>query len=82
MLAVRYYVYRGTDLAVTFEYGRRPVYHGALGRRVRALLAAPGGSLAAAGFHIVADEAARGPDSRQGGGERGETARRHGAQRS
>ena len=53
---MRYHVYHGTAVAVTFEYGRRPVYHGALGRWVRELLVAPGGSLAAAGFHIVPDD--------------------------
>ena len=59
---MRYHVYHGTALAVTFEYGRRPVYHGALGRRVWELLGAPGGSLAAAGFHIVPADASIGPD--------------------
>ena len=34
-------IYRGTDLAATFDYGRDPVYHGDLGRRVRALVEAP-----------------------------------------
>ena len=34
-------VYRGTTLAATLAYRRAPVYHGALGARVRALLEAP-----------------------------------------
>src|SRR5205823_10622432 len=34
-------VYRGTTLAASLAYRRAPVYHGALGARVRALLAAP-----------------------------------------
>ncbi len=61
---MRYHVYHGTALAVTFEYGRRPVYHGALGRRVRELLVTPGSSLAAAGFHILPADASSGQDGR------------------
>ena len=53
---MRYYVYRGTELAVTFQYGRRPIYHGALGEQVKALLAAPDASLVTAGFRFVADD--------------------------
>ena len=34
-------VYRGTTLAASLAYRRAPVYHGALGEQVRALLAAP-----------------------------------------
>ncbi len=53
---MRYYVYRGTELAVTFQYGCRPIYHGALGEQVKALLAAPDASLVTAGFRFVADD--------------------------
>ena len=53
---MRYYVYRGTELAVTFQYGRRPIYHGALGEQVKALLAASDASLATAGFRFVVDD--------------------------
>ena len=54
---MRYYVYRGTELAVTFQYGRRPIYHGALGQQVKVLLATPDASLVTAGFRFVADDA-------------------------
>jgi hypothetical protein len=55
-LNVRYYVYRGRELAVTFQYGRRPIYHGTLGQQVKALLAVPDASLVTAGFRFVADD--------------------------
>ena len=53
---MRYYVYRGTELAVTFQYGRRPIYDGSLGEHVKTLLAAPDASLVPAGFRFVADD--------------------------
>jgi hypothetical protein len=34
-------VYHGEDLVASFEYGRRPSYYGAQGRRVKDLLARP-----------------------------------------
>lgn len=34
-------VYYGEDLVASFEYGRRPSYYGARGRRVKELLARP-----------------------------------------
>ena len=66
---MRYYVYKGADLAVTFEYGRRPVYHGTLGQQVKDLLVAPDSNLGAAGFRFVFDDAPCERDRQRPGGD-------------